>query len=74
MNHFPTLVQQLVVFYVHFHPLRRDARTCEVTLCQYQLCEWFGSSLLPRYPFHLETHHESCDHEGTVPTLQMSQY
>jgi len=43
-----------------------------VTLGQYQLCEWFGFALLLRYPFHLETHHESCGHEGTVRTLQTS--
>lgn len=45
-----------------------------VTLCQYQLCEWFGSVLLLQYPFHLEIHHESCGHEGTGQTLQTSQY
>lgn len=46
----------------------------EVTLCQYQLCEWFGFALLLRYPVHLEIHHESCGREGTVQTLQMSLY
>lgn len=43
-----------------------------VTLCQCQLCEWVGSASLRHCPFHLESHHESCGHEGTGRTLRTS--